>query len=89
MIVEGSQMKVRVRCSFEVEIDVEDDVDPFFYIEDNGCPGTGPVGAAIDELIETASDNNTCWACGRNGENRIIEIDGVSIADDDLRHANG
>lgn len=82
-------MKVRVRCSFEVDIELDDDVDPWFCIEDNGCPGSGPVGTAVEEVIARGHEDGYCWACKRAGENVIVEIDGVAIAPDDPRHANG
>ena len=64
--------KVKVQCTLVVEVEVPDDADPHFIFEDNGCPGTGVVGAAIDAAI-LAGDTNS-------GENKILEIDGVPVA---------
>jgi len=60
-----------------VTIQVPDDMDDHmihFMIEDNGCPGTGPVGAEIERLIAEHGVNHTCWACASQGENTILSI---------------
>lgn len=77
-------MKYRVRCTFE--IDVETNVkNPFFAIEDNGCPGNGIVGAALREVMDQAKKSGTCWACALQGENKIIAINGVDIEQNEDR----
>jgi hypothetical protein len=63
-----------VRCSFTVEIEVPDEWDldqARFAIEENGCPGTGIVGAKLEEIMEEHRKNSTCWACAAQGTNRI------------------
>ncbi len=72
--------KVKVQCTLVVEVEVPDDADPHFIFEDNGCPGTGVVGAAIDAAILAGDTNSLCWACNLHGENKILEIDGVPVA---------
>lgn len=66
-------MKVRVKCTFFVDVDIDGDTDLIkFMIEENSCPGTGAVGVALDRAIEYANANGVCWACNLNGENEII-----------------
>lgn len=77
----GREVKVKVRCTLIVEVEMPD-CDACFMIEENGCPGTGSVGMAIDEAIELADEENGCWACGLSGENKILEIDGVAVRGD-------
>jgi hypothetical protein len=70
--------RVRVRCTFEVVVEVPDEWDAemiHFDIEDNHCPGTGRVGAALEDAIEGGDASGMCWACGRNGRNEILEIE--------------
>ncbi len=74
-------MKLVVRCTFEVEVDVldsyRDDLDLLqFMIHDNSCPGTGSVGRAIEEAIELGHETGKCWACP-TGQNTIVSIDGI------------
>jgi len=69
--------KVRVLCSYEVEVyynDEDDDSFIHFCIEDNGCPGTSRVGLALDEAIEFHDKQSTCWACALQGKNKILSI---------------
>jgi hypothetical protein len=74
--------KLRVQCTVFVDIEIEDpEADLFFLIEDNGCPGTGSVGAAIYDALEKGDEAGTCWACGLQGENKIIAIDGQPVPD--------
>jgi hypothetical protein len=63
---------VRVRCSFEIDVEVPavDNLD--FDIEDNGCPATGVVGAALRRHIEKHEADGTCWACALQGKNEIV-----------------
>ena len=76
-------MKLKVQVSFEIEIEVDETFgDPpdgwgredyiRWRIEDNGCPGTGPVGAAILKHIEESEEKSVCWACNLKGTNKII-----------------
>ncbi len=77
-------MIVKVRCSFEIDVEFnESDRDRIgFIVEENGCPGTGKVGAAIEKRIESQEKQNYCWACGLNSENKILSIDGVPYDDE-------
>lgn len=67
---------IKVRASFDVEIEVPaewDDDMVRFYVEENGCPGTGAVGSAVVAAVEgRALDGGECWACARNGENAWV-----------------
>jgi hypothetical protein len=65
---------VRVRCTFEINVEVPDDWDDeqiLFDIEENHCPGTGRVGAAVDALI---AKKDVCWACALDGTNEVLGI---------------
>lgn len=66
-------MKLKVKCTVYVEVELPDDADASFMIEDNGCPGTGVVGAEIMRLIEHHEESRTCWACAAQGKNEIVE----------------
>lgn len=61
-----------VECKYELVVELHDDADPEFVIEDNACPDTGPVGQALNELAEEHEEHRTCWACAAKGKNRII-----------------
>lgn len=63
---------VKVRCSFELTVEIPDDANAEFMIEENGCPATGVVGAALRLLISKHEAAGTCWACAANGKNEII-----------------
>lgn len=67
-------MKVRVRCSFVVDVELPDDCDPYFTIEDNGCPGTGAVQMALEKIMVEHDNASTCWACAAEGKNEILEV---------------
>lgn len=72
-------MKVKVKASVFVEVDVPDGWDQSdiqFHIEENHCPGTGEVGAAIDQAYAHGKKYSVCWACNLQGQNEILEIDG-------------
>lgn len=74
--------KVKVCCTYTVEIEVSDeeyaDRDGLtFRIEENGCPGTGLVGAAFDKVYEEAQAESVCWACNLQGENVILWEEGA------------
>ena len=68
--------KLKVMCSFIVEVEVPDDEEDgysaSFDIEENHCPGTGIVGAAVDALMKRAKEQGTCWACTSEGQNEIL-----------------
>lgn len=66
------KVKVRVTLELEVEIPPDTDYDVVFDIEENHCPGTGLVGAAIQQAIAEHTKNNTCWGCALNGKNEIL-----------------
>lgn len=90
-MAKGDKHKVRVRCTFEIDVEIEDygqwDNDfihgMHFMVEDNGCPGTGAVGSAVDAALEKhmaeCDKKSFCWACALNGQNQIIAIDGVDV----------
>lgn len=67
-------MKLKVKCEFVIEVEVPDDpeFDATFYIEDNNCPGTGIVGAALDAHIAACDSKGTCWACALDGTCKIL-----------------
>lgn len=64
-------MKVRVKCTVFVEVELPDGTDAEFAIEENSCPGTGPAGAAIDAAMEHGRKAGVCWACNLQGKNEI------------------
>jgi hypothetical protein len=45
-----------------------------FVLEENGCPGTGSVGLAIEMTMIKYEEQSTCWACALQGENEIVSI---------------
>jgi len=55
--------KVRVRVTFDIDVEVQEGDHTLFMIEENSCPGTGVVGAAIEKAIMEAEEGNYCWAC--------------------------
>lgn len=69
---------VIVECTFRIEVPWDeswgDDAAMRFRIEENSCPGTGPVNGVLEALMETAEENSVCWACNVNGRNKLIEI---------------
>lgn len=74
--------KVKVRCTFEIEVEVPvewDDVSIKNLIEDTGCPGTGLVDVKLQEIIEEHDKNNTCWACALRGTNEVISIERATL----------
>lgn len=70
-----------VECKLMVEVEVDfDNPDVIeFSIEENSCPGTGIVGAKIDEVMEKAAKGRVCWACNLRGQNRIVSINGQPL----------
>lgn len=67
--------KIKVLCQVIVEVELSDEAYQrrHFIIEENGCPGTGVVGAAIDQAIADGDDTSLCWACKLSGNNMIIQ----------------
>ncbi len=70
-------MIIKVRCSFVIDVEVpspeeDPEYDAEFDIEENHCPGTGRVGAALDKVMSRAEDLNVCWACNLQGKNEIV-----------------
>lgn len=67
-------MTIQVKCTFIIPVEVPDDPDyPLqFDIEENHCPGTGLVGAALMEHIAKHEEASTCWACALQGECEIV-----------------
>lgn len=63
-----------VRCSFDIPVEIPDDetYDADFDIEENHCPGTGLVGAAIDKRMKEQDAKGFCWACGLNSKCEIL-----------------
>ena len=70
--------RIKVQCTLIIELDWPDEnVDPYFQIEENSCPGTSSIGAIIDDAIAKGHDEGTCWACALQGENKILSIQEV------------
>lgn len=69
-------MKLLVKCTLIVPVEVPDDPDynVHFDIEENHCPGTGFVGAEIDKIMSDADKKSICWACNLQGKNEILEM---------------
>lgn len=65
---------IKVKCTFTIPIEIPDDPEynATFDIEENHCPGTGIVGAAIDARIKYAEKNGICWACGLDDSCEIV-----------------
>jgi hypothetical protein len=74
VMVEGG-MRALVQCTLEVWVECGLE-DQRFRIEENSCPGTGIVGAAIDSAIADGEENGVCWACNLNGRNKILRVEG-------------
>lgn len=68
-------MKVKVQCSYTIEVDVPDDADydVLFDIEENHCPGTGIVGAALETHRAVCDAKQVCWACALSGKNKVVQ----------------
>jgi hypothetical protein len=67
--------KIRVRCAYEIEVEVPDDwtaEDVRFHVEENGCPGTGLVGAALEAHRDRCEAASVCWACALQGTNEVM-----------------
>ena len=67
-------MKINVKCTLTVPVEVPDNPDYSvnFDIEENHCPGTGLVGAAIDKIIKEMNEKGFCWACALGGKCEIV-----------------
>lgn len=74
--------KVRIMCTFfvEVELDEEEYQRRHFIVEDNGCPGTGAVGAVLYKVMDETEEQGICWACKLGGSNVIVD------SSDECRH---
>lgn len=48
------------------------DHDVHHMIEENGCPGTGLVGATLERIMDLHDIEGTCWACALQGDNKIV-----------------
>lgn len=71
-------VKVKVRCTFDVEVEVPDDWDDGlirFDIEENSCPNTHGVGSVVNPIIEAGMENGTCWACALQATNTVLSIE--------------
>lgn len=67
--------RILVQCTFEIEVDWQDEwVSPYFQLEENGCPGTGAIHAALSKRMEAHEAASTCWACALNGKNKILSV---------------
>ena len=64
-------VNVTMRVAFDVD-DCEKDDNLQFRIEENGCPGTGMVGAAIEKAIRESNARGVCWACPMHGRNELV-----------------
>jgi len=71
----GETMKIaKVKCTLIVEVEFPDDWTEEqirFDVEDNSCPGTHAVRAAIKKAIEHGEENGVCWACNLKGTNEL------------------
>ena len=65
---------IQVRCTYVLPVEVPDasDYDAYFDIEENHCPGTGLVGAALEEHMKSHEKRSTCWACALGGTCEIV-----------------
>lgn len=74
MLSSWHMAKIKVKCTFYVEVDVPDapDYNASFDIESNHCPVTGIVGAAVDAVTTAASAAGTCWMCALGGTCEIV-----------------
>jgi len=70
-------MKILVKCTLLVPVEVPDGAgySPSFDIEENNCPGTGKVGAAIQKVKDHCDSHCFCWACNLQGKNEIVDWD--------------
>lgn len=66
------EIKVKVTFIIPVQVPEDEDYDEVFDIEENHCPATGIVGAALNALIEKHDAQSTCWGCSVGGKNEIV-----------------
>jgi bifunctional DNA-binding transcriptional regulator/antitoxin component of YhaV-PrlF toxin-antitoxin module len=67
---------VMVKCEITIPVEMREDFsadEVQFLIEDNGCPGTGPVGVALRKLLEDSDEQGICLICNLGGSNKIVE----------------
>lgn len=76
---------VKIELALPVVIGSDPEYDAKFDIEENHCPGTGRVGAALDAIRDDFDKNSVCWACALGGENEILAI--VDVDENDLPEA--
>ncbi len=70
--------RILVRASVLIVVEYPDDETNDhiqFQIEENSCPGTGRVGAALSKQMEEDEKESVCWACNLQGENKIEKWD--------------
>lgn len=75
-------MKVKVRASVVVEIDLPDEWNEdqvIYHAEEHDCPGSGQVGRLIEKEIKKCEPASVCWACNLSGENVVLEIAGKPV----------
>jgi hypothetical protein len=67
-------MIVNVKVTFTIPVEVPDEpkFNVKFYIEENGCAGTGAVGSALREHMERHEESSTCWACALHAQSKIV-----------------
>lgn len=82
-------MIVNVKCTFTIPVEVPDNLDAKFEIEDNSCPGTRLVGGALSAHIEKHQAASTCWACALGGKCEIIGPVPQFAPPDEYTDANG
>jgi len=73
-----SMKVVTVQITAELIVNFPDDIKDStirFIVEENSCPGTDRVGAELENVIKEAREKSVCWACGRNGVNKVLSID--------------
>lgn len=66
--------RVLVKCVVFVEVELPDDADETFVIEENGCPGTGVVLPALEALIEKQHLSGVCLMCAAGSHNVVERI---------------
>ena len=68
-------MQILVQCTFQIPVDVPDDIEPDplrFMIEENSRPATGYVWSALRQVIDEHDAKSTCRGCALQGKNKII-----------------
>lgn len=70
-------LKRRVRVTFEIDVNlpsIMSEEQLKFMVEENSCPGTGFVGAALDKWMDDHSARGVCWGCSANGKNELLPL---------------